>query len=109
MSKVRKRTWQSSGEEKTAWVVDYFDRNKRRHIKTFTKKKDADAAFHKIHGELIQGIHTAPSESLTIADAAPGWLDDAENGTHETAGWQATLSETRNVDPELACQQDDGS
>jgi integrase len=41
---VRKRTWKSpSGEMKEAWVVDYVDQYGGRHIKTFAKKRDADA------------------------------------------------------------------
>ena len=41
---VRKRTWKSpNGETKEAWVVDYVDQRGERHIKTFAKKRDAEA------------------------------------------------------------------
>ena len=94
--KVRKRTWESGGEEKTAWVVDYFDRNKKRHIKTFQKKKDADAALHDIRGELTMGVHTAPSKSMTVAAAVPGWLVDAEDGTPDREALErSTIREYR--------------
>src|SRR5436853_369094 len=43
MAKIRKRTWKSGGEDKTAWVADYFDQNGKRHIKTFKQRKEADA------------------------------------------------------------------
>ena len=43
MASIRKRTWQSGGETKTAWVADYFDQDRQRHIKTFPTKKAADA------------------------------------------------------------------
>ena len=41
---VRKRTWKSpNGETKEAWVVDYVDQHGERHLKTFARKRDADA------------------------------------------------------------------
>src|SRR5690348_5526680 len=41
---VRKRTWTiRKGEQKEAWIVDYFDQAGDRHIETFERKKDADA------------------------------------------------------------------
>ena len=42
--RLRKRTWTTAkGEAKTAWFADYFDQSRTRHIKTFDRKKDADA------------------------------------------------------------------
>ena len=43
MATVRKRTWKYGGEAKTAWIADYFDQDGKRHIKTFTREKDANA------------------------------------------------------------------
>ena len=43
MATVRKRTWKSGGETKTAWIADYFDQNGKRHIKTFDTKIAARA------------------------------------------------------------------
>ena len=43
---IRKRTWTTSlGESKEAWIIDYTDGQGHRHIKTFDRKKEADA-FH---------------------------------------------------------------
>jgi integrase len=39
MASIRKRTWKSSGETKTAWIADYSDQAGKRHIKTFGTKK----------------------------------------------------------------------
>ena len=39
-----------AGEPKEAWVVDYVDQHGDRHIKTFAKKRDADA-HHAIVGD----------------------------------------------------------
>jgi integrase len=72
---VRKRTWKSpSGEPREAWVVDYVDQNGARHLKTFEKKRDADA-HHAIVGVAVRaGTHTADSKSVTVAKAAELWL-----------------------------------
>lgn len=45
---VRKRRWRSPDDGiKEAWVVDYTDANRRRHMRTFADKGDADA-YHAI-------------------------------------------------------------
>ena len=76
---VRKRTWNSpNGEPKEAWVVDYVDQHGDRHIKTFAKKRDADA-HHAIVGAAVRaGTHTADSKSVTVAKAAELWLESCE-------------------------------
>ena len=73
---VRKRTWNSpSGEPKEAWVVDYVDQHGDRHLKTFAKKRDADA-HHALVGVTVRaGTHTADSKSVTVARAAELWLE----------------------------------
>jgi integrase len=76
---VRKRTWKSpSGEMREAWIVDYVDQCGERHIKTFARKRDADA-HHAIVGVAIRaGTHTADSRSVTVAKAAELWLESCE-------------------------------
>jgi len=73
---VRKRTWKGpAGEPREAWVVDYVDQEGDRHIKTFAKKRDADA-HHAIVGAAVRaGTHTADSKSVTVAKAAELWLE----------------------------------
>ena len=73
---VRKRTWKGpGGEAKEAWVVDYVDQDGDRHIKTFAKKRDADA-HHAIVGVAVRaGTHAADSKSVTVASAAALWLE----------------------------------
>ena len=78
MASVRKRTWKSGGETRTAWVVDYFDQAHKRHIKTFQKKKDADAFKIKSGHEIQIGTHTPSSMSKTVAEAAEIWITRAE-------------------------------
>jgi hypothetical protein len=76
---VRRRIWRGpSGESKEAWVVDYVDQHGERHIKTFTKKRDADA-HHAIVGVAVRsGTHTADSKIVTVGRAAELWLKSCE-------------------------------
>jgi integrase len=61
-----------------AWLVDYFDQNGVRHIKTFEKKKDAEGYRANTLHEVKEGTHTAPSASITVSQAASLWLERAE-------------------------------
>jgi integrase len=74
VAKVRRRTWTSGGETKSAWIVDYFDLDGRRRQKTFPHKKAADSYLTTVRHEIAAGTHTAPSASITVADAAELWL-----------------------------------
>jgi integrase len=79
MASIRKRNWTTAdGEEKTAWVADYFDQARKRHIKTFTRKKDADAWLVNAQGEVQRGVHTPASASVTIAEAGEDWIAQGE-------------------------------
>jgi integrase len=72
---VRKRTWKTAaGEERQAWLCDYTGQSGKRHVKTFARKKDADAFIAKAKVEVREGVHTADSDSVTIRDAAALWL-----------------------------------
>jgi integrase len=94
---VRKRAWKSpGGESKEAWVVDYVDQHGDRHIKTFAKKRDADA-HHAIVGVGVRaGTHTADSKSVTVARAAELWLESCE-----AAGLERTTLEAYQQHAEL--------
>jgi integrase len=85
VASIRKRTWKSGGEEKTAWIADYFHRGKR-HIKTFSTQKAAKAWLVTAQGEVARGVHTPENASITVAEAAELWLqtgelDELERGT----------------------------
>jgi integrase len=83
---VRRRQWISpTGEKKEAWIVDYRDQHSQRHIKTFAKKRDADA-HHAIVGVAVRaGTHTADSKSITVAKAAELWLASCDAAGLERA------------------------
>jgi hypothetical protein len=44
---------------KRAWVVDYVDQAGKRHLKTFTRKKDAEAYRVSAGYQVSRGTHTA--------------------------------------------------
>jgi integrase len=72
---VRKRTWMTAkGEQKEAWLVDYTDQEGNRRFETFSRKKDADARHDEVRGEVRQGVHTAKSKCITVAEAAEDWI-----------------------------------
>jgi integrase len=75
MAKVRKRTWQNSKGEQTAWIADYFDQDGKRHIKTFARQSEAKAWLVTAQGEVVRGVHTPESTSITVTEAAALWLD----------------------------------
>jgi integrase len=76
---VRKRSWKtSSGETKEAWVVDYVDQHGRRHLKTFARKRDADAHHAAVTVDVRAGTHTADRDSVTVAEAGRLWLESGE-------------------------------
>src|SRR5918911_4034281 len=92
MGSVRKRTWESGGETKTAWVADYFDQSGTRRLKTFKTKKEADAELVRIQHEVRQGTHTPESVSISVAQAAELWLRRCEIEELE----RSTLKQYRN-------------
>jgi integrase len=83
---VRKREWVTrKGEAREAWIVDYTDSQGHRHIRTFDRKKDADAYEASVTVDIAKGIHIAPSKSATVAEAGRLWI---------TAGHDAELERT---------------
>jgi integrase len=76
MATVRKRTrTAANGEEKIAWVADYHDQHKVRHLKTFATKKAAAAWLVETQGEVTRGVHTPERASINVWEAAHLWLE----------------------------------
>jgi integrase len=78
MATVRKRAWKAGDEAKVAWIADYFDREGKRHIKTFKTQRAAKAWLLEAQHEVRRGIHTPESTSITVAEAARLWLKRCE-------------------------------
>lgn len=74
MSKVRKRTWTSGGKTQEAWVADYHDSQRRRHIKTFSRKRDAEHWLSQTVIDVSRGVHTPERSSITVSEACRLWL-----------------------------------
>lgn len=82
---VRKRTWTTrKGEQREAWIAHYL-KNGDQHIKTFERKKDAEAYEIKARAEVGAGVHTAPSKSITVLQAAENWLKHVQREGRERA------------------------
>jgi len=76
---VRKRTWTTTkGGTCEAWVASYTDAQGVRRLKTFNRKKEADAFAATAHVEVREGVHVADSASVTVKAAAGMWLTSAE-------------------------------
>lgn len=76
---IRRREWTvRGGVQKVAYVVDYVDQAGKRHIKTFPTKKEAESWGVTARHEIKQGVHTAESQSRTIAEGWEAWLVDCE-------------------------------
>jgi integrase len=83
---IRKRTWTTTkGEKKEAWICDYTDQHGERHIRTFERKKDADAWSATAKIEVRHGTHTADSKSITVKEAGDLWIASAERNGLERA------------------------
>lgn len=81
---VRKRIWTTrKGETKEAWIAHYLDRDGGQHIKSFARKKDAEDHHAKVKVDLRKGVHTAPSKSATVAEAAESWIKRVEADDRE--------------------------
>jgi integrase len=76
MASVRKRTWQSKGGERSAWVVAYAV-NGKQHLKTFATKREAVDWRAEMQREVRLGTHTPTSKSPTVRDAGKAWLHQA--------------------------------
>ncbi len=76
---IRKREWTTpKGELKTAWVVDYKDGQGKRRLKTFARKKEADAFAATASVEVREGVHVADSATVTVETAGKMWIASRE-------------------------------
>jgi integrase len=100
---VRRRTWTTAkGEQKEAWIVDYVDRAGKRHIKTFDQKKAATNFSATANVEIRAGIHTADSDSITVAKAGDLWIQTGVNAGLERTTLDAYRQHLRlHIEPYL--------
>ena len=85
MAAVKRKWTTPKGEKRESWVVRYTDQNGKRHLKTFAKKKEADAFDSKTHVEVMGRIHVADADTVTIEEAGKYWLEaSASSGLEPT-------------------------
>jgi integrase len=76
---VRKRTWRNAnGSQGEAWVAAYTDHEGKRRIRSFEKRREADAYHTSVRTDLRSGTHVPDSQSVTIAEAGQLWLQSCE-------------------------------
>ena len=81
MASVRKRTWTSAGETKTAWVVDYADSRGVRLRRHFPNKKAAEAFRINVEGQMQAGTYRAAADKITVRPLARVSSNIAKAGT----------------------------
>jgi integrase len=82
--------------------VDYVDQHGKRHIRTFERKKEADAYHANVRIDVSRGTHTPDSASITVADAAELWLTTCDNHGLERATTSAYRQHVRlHINPYL--------
>ena len=89
---VRKRTWMSNGAQREAWIVEYRGTDGRTHIKTFAKKRDADAYHAGVGVDVRSGLHVADSQSPTLGKWRRSLLDHCANAGSNAPRWLTTAS-----------------
>jgi integrase len=70
---IRKRSWKTDGEQRTAYVVDYVDQHGKRRLKTFDLKKEAESWATTALHEVAQGTH-ARDVKTGITDIVDAWI-----------------------------------
>ncbi|MGY4360444.1 integrase [Bradyrhizobium sp. i1.3.1] len=97
---VRTHTWTTkSGEQRQAYLVQYSTaeldkRGKRkRHVKFFDKKKDADAFHAQVRVDVSKGVHVPASKSIAVEAAGRNWIDSCGDLERTTVdGYQQHLN-----------------
>ena len=100
---VRKRKWTTrKGAEKEAWIVDYVDQGDVRRLKTFDRKKDADAFEATARVEVSEGTHVADRASVTVTEAGDMWIASAKRAGLERTTLDQYLQHLRlHIEPML--------
>jgi integrase len=76
---VRRRSWTNKdGSEAETWVVNYTDQNGKRRLKSFDRRKNADAFHATVTVDVRRGVHLPDSDSITVAQAGLYWLETGD-------------------------------
>jgi integrase len=90
---VRTHSWTTkSGETRQAYLVQYSTADvdsrgkRRRHVKFFQRKKDADIFHAQVRVDVSKGVHVPASKSISVLEAGRNWIDacaDLERTTRD--------------------------
>ena len=84
MTAIRKRVWTNGdGSQSVKWLVDYKDQSGKRRFRNFDRKRDAETWITQAAWEVVNGVHTADSQSITVAQACDIWIKTAEANDRE--------------------------
>jgi integrase len=73
---VRRRVWENrDGSQGESWIVNYTDQGGTRRMKSFDRKRDADAFHATVNVDVRRGLHVPDSQSITVAEAGRLWLE----------------------------------
>jgi integrase len=73
---VRRRVWENrDGSQGESWIVNYTDQGGTRRMKSFERKRDADAFHATVSVDVRRGLHVPDSQSVTVAEAGRLWLE----------------------------------
>ena len=80
---IRKRVWKTSqGEERQAWILDFFDGSGKRRHETFARRKDAEQREAQVRIDVSRGARI-PARDKTIAQIADDLLDHLREDRRE--------------------------
>ena len=97
---VRKRTWKTAeGKEHEAWIVDYRAMTKEGKVKRYTETFECDARHAEVNVNIRKGIHVAPTDSITIREAADLWLQACARKELERSTVESYKSEAEHLLP----------
>jgi integrase len=97
---VRTHTWTTkSGETRQAYLVQYSTAEldshgkRKRHVKFFDRKKDADAFHAQVRVDVGKGVHVPASKSIAVDAAGRNWIDSCGDLERTTVdGYQQHLT-----------------
>jgi integrase len=75
MASIRKRTWKTDGETRTAWAVDFVDQSGERHRHQFSTKREADTFRIDIEAQVSNGAFRSDTQKTKVRDLAMLFLD----------------------------------
>jgi integrase len=103
MATIRKRSWTTAGgASREAWIADYFDQAGQRHIKTFTKRKDATEWLDQTKPAIKTGQHVPERTVPTVSAASKAWISRGEaEGLESSTMRQRRLHVDRHIVPLL--------